>query len=72
MSKNSSSISIKIPILFKDFLEYLVKHGYSDSKENLLIGVFQRAFLDEYIYFLAKRKMEPNSIVNHIKDQLFR
>ena len=70
MPLNSSSISIKVPVPFKEFLDYLVKFGYSDSRENLLVGVFQRAFLDDYIYFLAKKKLETNSIVNHIKDEL--
>jgi hypothetical protein len=70
MEYNSRGATITLTIVFKDFLDYLVRMGYSDSIENLLEGVFQRAFFDEYVYYLAKRKLTSNSIVDHIKDEL--
>ncbi len=70
LTKYSQLVTVNITLLFREFLEYLVQLEYSDSVENLLEGVFQRAFFDEFIYYLAKKKMFSPSIINHIKDEL--
>ncbi|MFX1512590.1 MAG: hypothetical protein ACFFCQ_08385 [Promethearchaeota archaeon] len=71
MSDEQHRFSIQISLLFFEFLEYLVQIGYSDSIENLVEGVFQRAFFDEWVSFLAKRKLTglPTTI-EHIKEEL--
>lgn len=72
MANSTRLVTINITTLFREFLDYLVEIGFSDTIDNLLEGVFQRAFFDEFIYFLAKRKKVSSSIIGHIKDELMK
>jgi len=73
MTEKDRIASVNITLLFREFLDYLVTIGYSDSVENLVEGVFQRAFFDEWTDYLAKRKLYGDTpLVNHIKDELMK
>lgn len=70
MEFNSRMTTLDVTVIFKEFLEYLVQLNYSDSLGNLLEGVFQRAFFNEFVYYLAKRKLTSDSFIDHIKDEM--
>ncbi len=71
MTHKQQQLSIRVSTLFYEFLNYLVQLGYSDSIENIVEGVFQRAFFEEWIDYLAKRKLTGlQSTVDYIKEEL--
>ena len=71
MSQENPRLPIHVTLLLREFLDYLVQIGYSDSIENLIEGVFQRAFFDEWVDYLAKRKLTGiPSTIEYIKEEL--
>lgn len=73
MSSTDNSVELKISPVFKDFLEFLTLKYKSESVQNLLEGVFQRAFFDDWIEYLGYRKKldTDTSVIKHIKKELF-
>lgn len=52
--------------IFIEFLDYLIQQGYGEERVGFIEGVFQRAFFDDWIKFLAyQREVKgPFSIIS--------
>lgn len=63
--------TIVATVLFKEFLEHLVDLGYSTTVEDLVEGVFQRAFFEEWMEFLTIKKTggARKSVLGYIKEE---
>jgi len=62
--------TLKFNFLFVEFLDYLIQLGYGEERTGFIEGVFQRAFFDEWVEFLAWQR-EIKGPFAYIKAELF-
>lgn len=62
--------TIKFNPLFLEFLDYLIQLGYGEERSGFIEGLFQRAFFDDWVKFLAWQREIKGPFAN-IKAELF-